>query len=189
MNTQPQLIIVEGVDGTGKTTLGQNIAQCLDGLYLTTPQKPFSQIRQDVEAMREPYLRFLFYLSSILGVQKVINETLKNGQSVVVDRYIYSTVIMHQHLGVDVSCINIDALPIRQADIIILTTATQDTRKERLRGKKGSDSHIEANHKLLNDAERSFLAIPDLTEIIDTTTLSVEEATNKALMAIQRTRS
>lgn len=54
-----KLIVVEGIDGTGKTTLARSLQESLGFRYLYLPQPPFSLVCKEVEIMRQPANAFL----------------------------------------------------------------------------------------------------------------------------------
>lgn len=173
----PLLVVVEGVDNVGKTTLARRIAEELEFFYLYTPQPPLDCIRREVEALRDFKTRFFYYLTSVVAVQDAIEEQLLSGKSVVIDRYIYSTVIMHQQLGVNINCVNVRQLPIRWPDVGFLLTAQTDVRELRRKQRGGSvrhDSYLEQLSDFLDKAQDSFRTYTELSAV-DTSSFSKEE--------------
>lgn len=89
-------IVVEGIDGTGKTSVAKELAQRLNGKYYTCPPKiilPFRKI-----ADKSPYkLRYIYYLLGNYIAQLEIKSLLKH-TTVVCDWYIFSTVAYHSVL-------------------------------------------------------------------------------------------
>lgn len=73
-----QFIVVEGIDGSGKTTFAKKLAKKVNGLYTHLPTKP-CKIYQDFILDREEHYN------------NVIKPALDNGISVICDRYNYST--------------------------------------------------------------------------------------------------
>lgn len=108
----PKLVVVEGVDSVGKTTLARRLEAELGYSYLYTPQAPLSTIRGMVEEMGDINTRFFYYLSAVVAVQPQLKEMLASGKRVVIDRYIYSTMAMHSVLGASVESVSMRDLPI-----------------------------------------------------------------------------
>ncbi|MEP7162199.1 MAG: hypothetical protein ABI747_00330 [Candidatus Moraniibacteriota bacterium] len=185
MNTTgPDILVVEGVDGVGKTALAKALATALGFRYLYTPQPPLASIRKELESLRDPNTRFFYYLTSVVAIQKWIMERLESNQGVVIDRYIYSTLAMHQLLGVDISCVNVDKLPIVFPTVSILLTASAKTREERLVARSGLqtyDRHIEQSTALLDRAQVAFRKVCPWSIIINTDSLSAEMVLRKVL--------
>ena len=53
----PKLVVIEGVDAVGKTTIARMIEEAFGYTYLYTPQEPFSVIRNLVEEMQDRCVR------------------------------------------------------------------------------------------------------------------------------------
>lgn len=187
---EPIVVVVEGVDGVGKTTLAKRIAEEFRFFYLYTPQPPLASIRKEIEALRSYRSRFFYYLASNITVQDLIEEKLESGISVVIDRYVYSTFIMHKHLGVDVSCVEMEQLPIRWPDIgILLTadTAIRESRKEKRGEMVRHDTPIEQLSFVLDKAQDGYRAFSELQEI-NTNSLSQDQVFGVAFTLITRGR-
>jgi len=154
----PIILIVEGVDCVGKTTLAKAIAEKHGFGYLYTPQTPLATIRKDLEALNDPHTRFMYYLTAVIAVQRAIRSSLDAGRSVVIDRYIYSTLVMHQMLGVDTSYVEIGKLPILWPTVSVLLTANNETRIQRKNEREGQDydARIEQSTALLSRAQEAF---------------------------------
>lgn len=177
-NSNPVLLVVEGVDCVGKTTLAKSIASALDFHYLYTPQPPLAIIRKEVEILRDPNTRFFYYLASVVAVQSKLREYVARGKNVVIDRYIHSTLVMHYMLGVDVSCVNVKKLPILWPNVSVLLTARPETRFRRRSARDGNqnyDKEIEQSTDLLSCAQSCFLGAHDWSLVLETDNLSLEQ--------------
>ncbi len=94
-------IVVEGLDGTGKSTVTKLIADKIGGIRVATPMEPYQGRRPKyVEATFNPQDSFEFYLEATLHAAWQIAQMCKT-QAVVCDRYIASTFSYHTGLGLD----------------------------------------------------------------------------------------
>jgi thymidylate kinase len=187
-NIQPAILVVEGVDCVGKTTLAKAIALKYGFQYLYTPQIPLATIRKEVEMLDDSNTRFFYYLTSVIAVQKIIQTMLSSGKSLIIDRYIHSTFVMHQMLGVDVTCVNIEKLPILWPTISILLTAQSETRSVRKSGRDGLqdyDERIEQSAGLLDRAQQAFLNAHQWSLILETDHLLAEQVEAKVTLFLQ----
>lgn len=175
---KPIVLEVEGVDCVGKTTLAKTIAAQYGFQYLYTPQVPLAVIRKEIEALDDPDTRFFYYLTSVIAVQRMIRSYIEAGKSLVIDRYIRSTFVMHRTLGVDVSCVEVDRLPIVRPEFSVLLTADRETRAARRSRREGVseyDQKIEQSEGLLDSAQNTFLNIRPWSLVVETSSLSPEQ--------------
>ncbi|NMB47919.1 hypothetical protein GYA13_00535 [Candidatus Kuenenbacteria bacterium] len=91
-----KLIIFEGIDATGKTTLAKRVAEELNGLYYKTPPPEFRSRCIEIDKNGVVYSpeRFRLYLKCIYYSASQIQKILKNN-TVVVDRWIWTTLAYH----------------------------------------------------------------------------------------------
>jgi len=82
-------IVVEGLDGTGKSTLSNNLAKYLNGIQMGTPPPSISPIRRHFDAFPEVYRRSYYALGNYIASEQVIQHC--RTQPVVMDRYWHST--------------------------------------------------------------------------------------------------
>ena len=126
-------IVLEGLDGTGKTTAGKLLAQKLGGVFLTTPSPEIRKIRDRLlphfHEVQEAH--HLFYLSTVFAAVKRIREYRNQNISVVLDRYFLSTEVYATQRGSLISLESLaDALP--QPDFTFYFQLPNALRAERL---------------------------------------------------------
>lgn len=93
------LIAIDGIDGSGKTTLAHGLQQHMPGLKAVVSKEPTAgpwgmKLRDSAAAGRlsiDDELRYL-ELDRRQHVEELINPVLNNGGCVILDRYFYSTV-------------------------------------------------------------------------------------------------
>lgn len=90
-------IVIEGLDGSGKSTVSKHLAKKLNAKLLTTPGVGFKDSRKQLDAVfkNNPKARQLFYMATVLNVADEAQALISSGQHVVVDRYWLSTQVYH----------------------------------------------------------------------------------------------
>ncbi|MFA6227443.1 MAG: hypothetical protein WC631_03130 [Candidatus Paceibacterota bacterium] len=125
----PKFIVLEGISGSGKTELGVKLSQQISAQYYTTPPALYRKIREEVDKTLCLESRFLFYLSSVVQASWEISKILET-QSVVCDKYIWSTICYHTVYGLDVKIP--PSTTYRQPDYTFLVVCEEEKRLERL---------------------------------------------------------
>ncbi|MCW7462186.1 dTMP kinase [Leptospira limi] len=101
MPVKSQFFVFEGIDGSGKTTVSKRVSEILNeklfpNVWHREPtdsvfgQKIREFLQGKIKLTQEEQLK-LFLQDRELSVQDVILPTLKNGKSIVQDRYYFST--------------------------------------------------------------------------------------------------
>ena len=139
-----KFIVVEGLDGSGKTTLIENIVNSLNGIV---PIKSLIDILPRGKCIREcignkehygnDLSIALLYLSETTRVKDIIEEYLKNGVDVIVDRWFYSTMAYTNNKYIDIIDNVSKYLP--NIDMTIYVDVDIDTLIKRLSNKLGED--------------------------------------------------
>ncbi|MEK7203444.1 MAG: AAA family ATPase [Patescibacteria group bacterium] len=168
-------IVIEGIDGVGKTTCAKLLAEKLGGIYYPTPPKSLNQIRIEIEAKNDPILRFAFYFFALFLASREIKD-LTRKKIVVCDRYLFSTIVYHQALGLNLSFIDFDQLPILSPDVCFYLFTDDQILKQRM-AKRGiqsaCDAALENDTILQNKIHELFLR--QATVQIDTSKLTPDE--------------
>lgn len=143
-----KLIVFEGIDGVGKTTLAKRLKHELLMLGIET-----IFYDEDIEDKYsgfnciEPYIKncvhidssFLFYLASSINKSKIISKLLEK-QWVICDKYTYSSIAYHRLHGSRLANrININFLPILKPDYLFLILAEEKVRLERIKNRKNNN--------------------------------------------------
>jgi dTMP kinase len=139
-----KFIVVEGLDGSGKTTLIENIVNSLNGIV---PIKSLIDILPRGKCIREcignkehygnDLSIALLYLSETTRVKDKIVHYLENGNNVIVDRWFYSTMAYTNNKYIDIIDNVSKYLP--NIDMTIYVDVDIDTIVKRLSNKLGED--------------------------------------------------
>lgn len=149
-----RMVVVEGLDGVGKTTFCAALTQALGAVQLSTPG--FGGARAEIDAWLEghPVARHYVYAASVLRASGEAQAHLDAGRDVVIDRYLLSTLVygaaagVHPHLG------DLPGL-LRVPDLTLLLEIDEAERQRRIRTRTGSTL---ADFDTLDLARRARLA-------------------------------
>ncbi|MBN9657089.1 MAG: AAA family ATPase [Acidobacteria bacterium] len=126
---QHKFITIEGLKGSGKTSVSRALAEQLGALWYTTPPEPFRAIRDVVEQKATPHARYLYYLAGIVQASAEI-ETILSHQPVVCDKFLATMVAYSRAAGIEVS-IPPSSLVI-EPDFSFLLVVPDDVRRQRI---------------------------------------------------------
>ena len=175
-------IVVEGLDGTGKSTVTQLVADKISGIRVATPMEPYQSRRPKyVEATFNPQDSFEFYLEATLHAAWQIAEICKT-QAVVCDRYIASTFSYHTGLGLDSEYA---ARRIEETDLIFpsisfLLDARNEVLTDRLTLRGSRPLNLEALSRI-----RTAYSKFDFVHV-DTSDIDQDAVCNKIVATLQR---
>lgn len=129
-------VVVEGLDGTGKSSVVRGVAARMVGaghpaIAIRCPVGDFSLAEPFVRQACTTDARYLFYLSGAKYTSDIVSDLLAT-QSVVCDRYYYSTVAYHQACGAQIE-VDLASLGLRQPDLkFCLTVSDEQVRQTRI---------------------------------------------------------
>ncbi len=177
---QNKFIVIEGIDGVGKSTIAAALVNELNKLSVPTilvksPLGDYQLATSYINTNCDVNSHYLFYLSGIKHTSDLIRKMLKD-YTVVCDRYIYSTEAYHRANNLSVF-VDLKTLNILEPDYkFYISVFDEEIRQRRIsaRGKTDpGDNEIKQSGSLIERIESEFEKF-ELT-VIDNTNRSIED--------------
>ena len=99
MCDQPLFESLEGIRGTGKTTLAPLLAAARSAILVPTVPPCYQPLRQEIDRCSNVEARLCFYLSALFMATDEIQRHLSAGTPVVVESYFARCLASHEALG------------------------------------------------------------------------------------------
>lgn len=158
-----KFIVFEGLDGSGKSTCAAEVARRIGAELMTTPSPRVRRYRDElIDALGESQeARQLFYLATVFAASREIGALLREGRSVVLDRYFLSTQAYAAFRGSGLANDEVDAVErsLVPADVTVYLDTPLAVRVDRLRRRGMSEADLEtmtvgADQRLREEHER-----------------------------------
>lgn len=188
---RPLFVVLEALDGVGKTTLASTLAARLGGTMMNTPGRELGTCSRAVLDALGPHqpARCLFYAASVLVAGERARALVDRGAPVVMDRYWLSTISYARARGVDLDVTAIEAV-VPAPDVTVLVTLDEDVRQRRLRDRGCTEADLETlapefRRRVLAEM-RSAARPPPLrpTVSVDVTEAGPEEAADRVVRGL-----
>lgn len=181
---KPLFVVIEGMDGVGKTTITKLLAEQLNAISYKIPPTDLNSIRDKIDDSNK-YTRFFYYLSTTYYASEIILSMVKLGQSVVCDRYYQTTLSAYDN---DVmNLINSEEIidKLYTPDFCFLLTVSEEERLKRLNKREylSKDDIESMKNRTLREAQISKYYQMDMIKI-DTTNKTEENILNEILNII-----
>ncbi|MBU7019382.1 MAG: dTMP kinase [Theionarchaea archaeon] len=162
------LVVLEGIDGSGKRTLCNYARRLLEEKGTPVRQyqypdyeSPWGKIIEDFLSKKrelDVLIQFLTYATDIVKDQKEIREYLKKGYTILADRYITSTVAFQCARGFDLGKAQqfVHMFEFIPPDIIFYMNVSPETGRKRKKGQKGDLDRHEADLKFLEEVNALY---------------------------------
>ena len=192
LNPRPYFIVLEGLDGCGKSTLARALAERLNAALLSTPLAELRDVRAQVDAVfgETGPARVLWYLAHVVRAGERIARLLTQGDSVVVDRFWMTTLAYATCQGTTLEVAEVLRL-LPSPDVTLFLTCSAEVRQQRLAVRGSLQPHdlqflAEAPARRLMEAYRSLARNPAAGRFVelDVGTASPEAACAQALRAM-----
>jgi dTMP kinase len=156
------LVVIEGIDGCGK---GAQIAllreRFPEAAIFKYPTHTFQMLNDYLEKKLElaPKSLFLLFLSDIANEQRKIKSALEEGKTVILDRYVFSTIAyeVNEFLYPQAKKI-VEGIGFLKPDMVMLLDITPEVSQERKTKQKALDRY-EENVEYLRKVRENFLRL------------------------------
>lgn len=167
MGRHPQqkglLILFDGVDGTGKSTIAKEVAAQLDAYYYKSPPEPYASRRDLVPLQEDPAGRLQFFMAANQQTSEEIKDLVKMGVPVVMDRYWPTTYAHHVAMQPELA-MNFDPSGFIQPDISFFLFASERLRANRIarrdQAPHGPDKPLERDQVYQSRVQHIFRTDP-----------------------------
>lgn len=159
--TRGEFIVIEGISGSGKSTIARILGEVMPARTLHVIPAPLTELTGYINTRARVLPQFAFYLTGVLHAGDTVREWLQSGP-VVADRYINSVIANHAAVnGLDHRNALALAAPYLPYLPKPLLTVYLNTSEAELRTRMAAKPD-------LNDNDRQLLADRDmLNEVID----------------------
>mmetsp|Transcript_37514 Transcript_37514/g.115859 ORF Transcript_37514/g.115859 Transcript_37514/m.115859 type:complete len:321 (-) Transcript_37514:125-1087(-) len=150
----PPVVLVEGLDGVGKTTVTTALAEKLGGVLIRTPDPALDQVRGRFRVAEEVIARAFYCGANYLAADAIAKAVLEEGKPVVIDRWWTSTaafaIAQNPQLPTAEAAAKVGAWPndLPKYDLGVILTVDEEVRLKRM-AKRGDENPEEA--KLAQD--------------------------------------
>lgn len=160
-----KLIVIEGIDGSGKSTCAKNLAEKLNSINIKTiytfepthshygAKLRDGMLSEDLDAEEE---LLLFVKDRKEHIEYMIKPALEEGYFIILDRYFYSSVAYQGAKGIDINRImNLHKDFIVKPDIVFIFHLPIDIALNRIISKRGIADRFE-NETYLKKVDKIF---------------------------------
>jgi dTMP kinase len=190
MKNKNLFIVIEGLDGSGKSTITKKLSHKLNCTSYKTPSIPFNDLRSIIDESKDCICRFLFYLTTVCYASFEIKKLLTQNH-VICDRYLFSTIAYHYCMNPDLKKDQLNFLKesILKPDFSFYLEADYETRMERICKREKLQMNIaladKLNHKEFNkQVEEEFRRFENLI-YINTEKMSPEQIVESIIREIK----
>lgn len=139
---------LEGLRGTGKSTIAPLLAAARGGVVIATVPATYHGLRREIDARGNVEARMAFYLSGLLTATDDIRRHLAAGTPVVVDSYVARCLANHRAFG---SRLSISLPPDLPQPVSYHLTCAPDERRRRLSARAKPSSRWDALAEQVSD--------------------------------------
>lgn len=189
------LIAIEGIDGSGKSTIAKELVKFLsslgyDAVLLKEPSDSIygQKIKEAEERLSPEEELRLFLLDREVDVKERILPALEKGKIVVMDRYYYSNVAYQSARGIDAKKIlELNERIAPKPNLVIILDVSPETALKRISHR--SKLTVFENREYLEKVRENFLKIVDKKIIIINAERPIEEVKKEVFKIVRNSLS
>ena len=167
-----KLIVIEGIDGSGKTTIAKSVVNELkaSGIKSVYTYEPYNEelikmIESKGKELGAIMETLLLAADRYLHIKNVIEPYINKGFAVVCDRYYYSSIAYQGARGADKNWIRIVNYFVVEPDIAIYLDVDPELGIKRLKGSKRKLKYLE-EMRLLHKVRENYLQMVNEGKLI-----------------------
>jgi len=186
---KPLFIVIEGMDGVGKTTITKLLSKKLNGISYKIPPTELTNIRDNIDNSNK-YSKFFYYLSATYYASENIKSNIKEGNSVVCDRYYQTTFSAYGDEVMDLVNSKQIINTLYKPNFCFLLTVSEEERLKRLnlRDFLSKDDIESIDNDVLRNKQMSKYYQMDMIEI-DTTDKTEQDVLDEIFRIIKSQKS
>lgn len=173
--TKGKFIVIEGFDGTGKTTLTRHIAEEFPVMLISAPGGQFAKARDYFDIDKATAVeRFGFYFGENIRVSEYVREQTDKGVHILMERYFLSTFVYHDFLYPELSRRYRGLFPfLYQPDIVLLVKSDFEKIQKRIQARTNNDID-DAFYVKKESYEKIYASYAALTSALCMNVVSIE---------------
>ena len=184
-------VVIEGIDGTGKSTVTQAVSEKLGWNHLKALPDCFRPIVTEAGNLNDHNSYHLTVLGALKYVSTQVESHLEAGENVISDRYVLTPYFYHRAVGKswgvkNLMLVELEPFGFVKPDLTIHLTVSEEARQKRLssRGKLSDSDKDMQNRNIREEVLRGYTENADV--VIDTTNLTIDEVVKLVEKAIER---
>lgn len=182
------LVVLEGLSGSGKSSVAGLLQQPPDVVFLPTIPPEFESARRFVDAGDSLRARFYVYLAANYALSSQLRQLLASGTTILLESYFYRTLGTHKAMGVD-DVPKIDWTEAIRPDLTLWLAVEEEERLARLTKRDGSSAKSKWHGRVRPEIEKRFYdELHNEMRVLDTTLLAPEDVAQQALQLIRESR-
>lgn len=178
-------IVLEGIDGSGKSSLALLLSEKCGGVNYSTPPKKYKELRKKFKSELNIQEHYEFYKKSVFEASVEISDMVSNGELVICDRYWFSTLVYHQAGGMIINWKEYSNL--FQPDLIVFLLVSPEEQRKRSNERNTEGGNIEGKQSEITNLYLKTLINCKLPFIvIDTNNFNLEKCAEIIIAAISQ---
>lgn len=181
INRKPRVIVVEGFDGTGKSTVAKWLAETYGYQYQKSPGGGFAKAREFFDSYDSNiYDRMAFYMADCMRLSMLIKRNSKT--RFVIDRYYYSTIAYHEARQKGITKYLKPFYRIFQKpDLVIHMISDYESIKKRIviRNENALNDELFMEEQLYNKINENYKKLIDVPILVINNNENIESVFNK----------
>lgn len=179
------IIVLEGLDGSGKGTVCQLLATAKDAVIYKTPPEHMREEQDRVNATANDLDHYHYFIRVVQEASRELPVLASRG-NVIVDRYWPTTVAYHRAMGVNAKIEDFGEIVL--PDYIVYLTVSDEAQAERIAGRGGMSPGDKRMHGRQSVMRAEYdLALAGLKNVVtvNTTGIPPTEVCRLALEGIE----